>query len=935
MVFIVACNSTPQPQAIDTPTISEPNQGGNQSTTTPSTGIYSLNSYKFTPSSSINFGSGFYTMKEEFLGVGNCLAFGEGFKTLADVLEYEPSAIKVNLSTSIASNRDELLDKLGVSLGLKAAFGGGKITVEGEGKYASEESVNENKLYLVTQANVTGTSFGFLTLGEDRVHIQGYNKDDPSKSTGFAKMYLDEYDSFLERCGDKFVSSITIGGEFYLVIEIDTYSSDHKREIEGKLKVDIEGIGGGNAELTAVMNKLKAQSNIKIKLFSSGLFPDPNTLLNAEKDPTGTVSNLLNSLKSDCLNLQNSTETKARSLGYERLEDDNPLALSSLYDTGNTTGRKFAEDDLKQVLRQLSNCSSRVSLTDYKVLTSQSAAAKALADAKKAIQATYVNSRLMILLSNLGSYVNNLNFYIENPTLYDTATGTQFNEAKAKNHLDTVVSVIEAKMRRQVALCQLRDYASCEQVAVTYNGTTYNETQLSNLINNDWAAKIPNRRNQELPNTCDALQKARGAQTNFSPSAEYTIFYNNDLRRSYRVFCIEYKESNEENWLKLGNSPITANWSVDSSGQTKAPTYLEFLQLVNLNNSASAYTNNQSTDFDLSQGTTSQVSRYDRVHIDPIDLAIVPEVTTYAFNVGHIKPDSNKAKNIFATISPNQGAKGDEISFIPFGSALSCDKTPALSYINLQGTSLYIDPIMSRKSAWTWFGESLSTPQTTKYLAPFILMNPITEGNEKVYGRQLIINTGNLPNQCSLLAPKGLRIKLTLPVDPKQITSDLYQQRTQFSDASYSLPNPTVGHNLRLRQKATSCARSNESNNAVEMVDCKPSEEAQNWFIKPVPSAPDLFVFKNVKNGTKCLDVDNQRHDEGTPILAYECNDTNAQKWRILPQSDGSYQILWAEHSDRCIVANNNNNTVTLQTGKCGSETSYWKISDNDFKVTD
>lgn len=881
MLLVAACSSAPQAPVEETPTISEPKQNTPNTPANPSTGVYGLNSYEFKPASSINFGSGFYTMKEEFLGVGNCLAFGTGFKTLADVLEYEPSAIKIDFSTSIANNRKELLDKLDVSLGLKATFG--IVTVDGKGKYASDKSVNENKLYLVTKGKVTGTTFGFLTLGEDRVHLRGYNKADPNKSTGFAKMYLEEYDSFLERCGDKFVSSITIGGEFYLVIEIDTYSSDHKREISGELKVDVEGIGGGSAELTSVMNKLKSQSNIKIKLFSSGLFPNPNTLLNAEKNPTQTVTDLLNSLKSECLNIQEKTTNEAKELVGNNLEGYTPLAWNGL------STAKFADDDLKQVLQQLSNCSARVGLTDYKVLTSQSAAAKALKDAKNAIQATYVNSRLMILLSNLGSYVNNVNFYIENPSLYTTATATQRSPQKAKNHLDTVVTAIEAKMRRQAALCQLRDYDSCKEVTISYDGKAYNEAALNQLINTTWAQGIPERLNQELPNTCDALHKARGKQNNFSVSSEYTIFYNNDLRRSYRVFCIKTPTKEDSGWLDLGNSPISKNWT---NAQTP-PTYTEYLQLINLNNSASAYTNNQSKDFNLNNGTASQVSRYDRIHIDPIDLAIVPEVTTYAFNVGGILPKSVEAVKGFNQLAPER-AEGDPLKMIPYGSAASCDSRSAMSYVSLENTPLYLDPIMSRSAAWSLLTTSVDTPAHNEYSSPSITFNPVTVNNKKLYGKAFTLSSGALPNKCSILSPKDFRIKLTIPIDSKPIDASLYNKTVSFS-ADYSLPKDNEYYGIKLKSSPLLCI---DQGSDLKLGNCTTQNTYQTWLVSKI--SDDVYQLAPFDAAAECLTISNNSAS-GADVKSATCEANINQQWRISPQGGGSYQFRWRQDPNLCL----------------------------------
>lgn len=752
LMVMTACSSPPA--SPPTSVISEPNQNPSDDN---SSGTYTLDSYEFTPSLGADFGAGFSTMHEKFLGVGGCLEFNEGLNDLSKIIEVQPNTFEVDFTTKIANSRKELLDILNMSISLRADFYGGLLSITGKAAYAGSDSINRTKIYLVSKANVRGHKFGFLNLGEEKVRIQGYNKAQPEKSTGFAAMYFHDYKNFLARCGDKFVSSITAGGEFYLVAEIETYSEQHKKKIKGTLEVEVAKIGKGRGSLSLLLDELKSQSNVKIDLFSSGLFPNPQTLLKVTEDPSYVVENLLDNLKEECLSLQNNVSEKA-SLNYSNVSESNSVPVEGINQGLGLT--------LPTLLQKLSYCSAQVGLTDYLLLTNES---KGSVARKSAVQADYVASRIRLLLSGIASFRNDAQFYISNPDLYRSQNSTP---DAVKQHLEQTVKTIGELLSRQLGLCEARNYTVCQEVSITFKGQVYKANALAKLINQDWANMIPPRDVVDLPDTCDDLAKVRGQKESFKASNLYTIFYNHDFRRSYKVFCLQTpsKESvSRANWLDFGENPIRSTHTSNTE-----PTYMEYVQLASVKNISSAYTNQSLTDFNLNEGYNSQVTRYDRMHVNPKTLTIIPEVTTFTANINNIIPNSAEAKNIFSTFAPQIASRG-AVQAVPLGVAASCDKVSATSSISLEGTNLYIHPVMLEAVSWQWYKSALDTPVTQQYTSPRIKTEyTIDERNNRVYGKRLLIHSGNLANACSVITPKNFRIQLMIPVDRNQVTETTY-----------------------------------------------------------------------------------------------------------------------------------------------------------------
>lgn len=78
----------------------------------------------------------------------------------------------------------------------------------------------------------------------------------------------------------------------------------------------------------------------------------------------------------------------------------------------------------------------------------------------------------------------------------------------------------------------------------------------------------------------------------------------------------------------------------------------------------------------------------------------------------------------------------------------------------------------------------------------------------------------------------------------------------------------------------------------IQMYDCNPGDAQLFTYI---PSTQQL----KSANG-KCLDVDGGNVNNGTKIQLWECDDNNQnQKWKYDDQS-----IKWAPHNNKCIDAN-------------------------------
>ncbi|MCA9837281.1 MAG: hypothetical protein KC422_10200 [Trueperaceae bacterium] len=716
-------------------------------TTEEVTGTYTVESYPFLPAANIDFGSGFSTPNEKFLGVGNCLEYGEGITSLADALQYKPSTLKLEFDMDLATSREELADKMDLTASLKARIG--IVNIDGRAKVFFDDETSSNDVYLIAKGKATGHTFGFLTLGEGVVGIKGYNAENPAESTGFGKLFIDDYKSFLERCGDRFVSSITLGGEFYLIAQIETYSEEHKKDIEGSLNISISSIGvDGGASLKKILDEASARTNMKIHLVSAGMFPEANTLINVQSNPGAVVEDLINGLKEQCLSIQNTVAqgalvTQADSVLH--VTDLNPQAI----------------DNFNEVLEHLSVCSKQVTLTDYKILTTEDGASN---EAIKAMNAHFTASRLMNLLSILEDFDIDARYYIKNDSIFEPAqenpaAGEQATKSPSSmaTFLSNEVADLRFALQEQLAKCQAGQFDDCKFVSIDGFGDATSDDYKA--VQDDiraWFNYIPPRGKWDLPNTCNALKDVRGAR-DFSSSTAYTIYYQRDLSRAYQVYCLP-KEAAKE--VELFGTP--------EDSRPEATSYYEYIQLKSPQNIARAITHATDVNagaFDQVNGSLEQATRYDRIRINPIDLTIEPEDISYTFTVGKVIPVSDAAKFAYQPL-PKVGTS-DQVAVIPYGTAIGCNKNAAEATLNIEGTGLYFDPLMSERAGWyyTPHGDIIEPPRVV------------------VEKQRITIDTGFALN-CTQIRPADYRIKLSLPSDPSVLDQDgLYNDAVAFENA--------------------------------------------------------------------------------------------------------------------------------------------------------
>ncbi len=717
------------------------------------TGTYTIESYPFIPAANIDFGSGFSTPNEKFLGVGNCLEFGGTAKTLEAALQYKPSTLKLEFDMDLATSREELADKMDLTASLKARIG--IVNIDGRAKVFFDDETSSNDVYLIARGKATGHTFGFLTLGEGVVKIKGYDENPP---TGFGDLYLNDYKSFLERCGDRFVSSITLGGEFYLIAQIETYSEEHKKDIEGELNISIASIGvDGGASLKKILDEASAKTNMKIHLVSAGMFPDASTLLNVQSNPGAVVEDLINGLKEQCISIQE-TVPQNPSTPEEPTTPETPPSEAALSLMGSAN---LSSGEIDDVLKHLSVCSKQVTLSDYKILTTKDGQTN---EAIKAMNAHFTASRLMKLLASLEDFDIDARYYIKNDSIFEPAqdnpaAGEQ--ETKSPTSMASFLSNDVADMRfalqEQLAKCQAEQFDDCKVVSIDGFGDATDDDY--KVVQDDirtWFNYIPPRGKWDLPNTCNALKDVRGAR-DFSSSTAYTIYYQRDLSRAYQVYCIPKDQAEE---VVLFGTP--------ADSRPDATSYYEYLQLKSPQNIARAITHATDVNagaFDQVNGSLEQATRYDRIRINPIDLTIEPEDISYTFTVGKVIPVSDAAKFAYQPL-PKVGSS-DQVAVIPFGTAIGCNKNASEATLNIEGTGLYFDPLMSERAGWyyTPHGDIIEPPRVV------------------VEKQRITIDTGFALN-CTQIRPSDYRIKLTLPSDPSVLDQDgLYNDAVAFENA--------------------------------------------------------------------------------------------------------------------------------------------------------
>ncbi|MEW8440823.1 MAG: hypothetical protein AB2689_21955, partial [Candidatus Thiodiazotropha taylori] len=173
---------------------------------------------------------------------------------LDQVKEYSPSrAQEVQFGFQKIENSKQFSKLLGVNVA--GGFGGDALSISGKASFVENVSVNSYNLYILVNVKVTNST---TTLRNTALVESAYNllRDKGS-------------DAFSRRCGDAYLASLTTGGEFYGIIEIETKDSSEKRRIEGELGGKY-GPYSGKADFRKVIEEINNTNNINVYVYRSG-----------------------------------------------------------------------------------------------------------------------------------------------------------------------------------------------------------------------------------------------------------------------------------------------------------------------------------------------------------------------------------------------------------------------------------------------------------------------------------------------------------------------------------------------------------------------------------------------------------------------------------------------------------------------------------------
>jgi hypothetical protein len=161
-------------------------------------------------------------------------------------------AKKVDYSLHLAGSSDEY--RRDVNMSAAASFGLGTWSTDASVAYFQSSARSNHVDHLVVRVVVTGPMLTF---------------DDP-KLTSDAKQRVKNSRDFYRLCGNRYVKSLSIGGEFSAVIDIETNSESERSDLRSTLSVVAKGYGSASAEYAEAVRKISSSYQKNVKILRNG-----------------------------------------------------------------------------------------------------------------------------------------------------------------------------------------------------------------------------------------------------------------------------------------------------------------------------------------------------------------------------------------------------------------------------------------------------------------------------------------------------------------------------------------------------------------------------------------------------------------------------------------------------------------------------------------
>lgn len=174
-----------------------------------------------------------------------------------DGLKLEQNAIggeaqNVIAQVTFVADSSELAEKLNVSgsANISGRYGFGAVKVDAKAEFAKNHKESRNSMYLLVKTHIQNGSI--VRVSQPRIKDEVMT-DKP------------EYEEFRQRCGDRFVSGVIVGGEFIGVIEFSSDNEDTRESLKASLSAAVSTVTTkGKVKLTAESVSAFKRSGVSI-----------------------------------------------------------------------------------------------------------------------------------------------------------------------------------------------------------------------------------------------------------------------------------------------------------------------------------------------------------------------------------------------------------------------------------------------------------------------------------------------------------------------------------------------------------------------------------------------------------------------------------------------------------------------------------------------
>jgi hypothetical protein len=180
-------------------------------------------------------------------------------------------AKKVDYSLHMAGSSDDY--RRSVNMSAAASFGTGTWSTDASVSYFKSSARSRYVDHLVVRVLVQGPVLSF-----ENVHL-----------TADAKRMVRRPLDFYRMCGNRYVRSLSLGGEFTAVVDIETNTEEERSELRATLSVIAKGYGSANAAYAEAMQRISRSYSKNVRILRNGTGeaipnPDIDTVLKYSLD---------------------------------------------------------------------------------------------------------------------------------------------------------------------------------------------------------------------------------------------------------------------------------------------------------------------------------------------------------------------------------------------------------------------------------------------------------------------------------------------------------------------------------------------------------------------------------------------------------------------------------------------------------------------------